>query len=174
MSLNVVTCSRTQFAEFEPEAGQVVIITDEDGKSNDVQMWTGTEWETIKMDTSSEITMTTYDMNKQLIHQLPDLNREELALKREMISAFCDEVDNVFYMLLCKDTNYYTLFHRTKEAGLDHIADIVTECAETQGAIKSIERADGAIEIWVDNPYFEDSTYVMYFFPYDGGVEACR
>ena len=78
MSLNVVTCSRTQFANFEPEAGQVVIITDDDGKSNDVQMWTGTEWTSVKADTNSEIQMTAYDINKQVIDQLPALTKEEI------------------------------------------------------------------------------------------------
>ena len=131
----------------------------------------------IKVEGANEITMTAYDMNKQLIHQLSELDRDTIHQKKAMITNFCNEKQNGYYMLLCRDTNYYTVIHRiSADASLDTIADVVTECAETQGAIKSIEITEdgGAIEIWVDNIYFEDSVYVMYFFPYDGGVEVCR
>lgn len=67
-NLSVLKCSRTQFADLTPEPGEVVYVQNDDGDIGSLKMWTGTEWETIKMDTSSEITMTTYDMNKQLIH----------------------------------------------------------------------------------------------------------
>lgn len=131
----------------------------------------------IKVEGVNEITMTAYDMNKQLIHQLPELDGDVIHQKKEMITNFCNETQNSYYMLLCRDTNYYTVIHRIgADASLDAIADVVIECAETQGAIKSIEITEdgGAIEIWVDNIYFEDGVYVMYFFPYDGGVEVCR
>ena len=49
--------------------------------------------------------------------------------------------------------------------------DLIIECAKCLGEIKSIELVDGAVEIWVTDPF---DTYVMYFFPYDGGVEACQ
>lgn len=187
MSLNVVTCSRTQFAEFEPEAGQVVIITDDDGNSNDVQMWTGTEWTSIKVDTNSEIQMTAYDINKQVIDQLPALTEEELEDKKDIIGQFVKNTNNEYYMLLCREKNYYTLCHRVSDMNpspADNVRqysewpneiitteDLIIECSRCLGEIKSIELVDGAVEIWVTDPF---DTYVMYFFPYDGGVEACQ
>ena len=187
MSLNVVTCSRTQFAEFEPEAGQVVIITDDDGKSNDVQMWTGTEWTSIKADTNSEIQMTAYDINKQVIDQLPALTAEEIESNKDIIGQFVQNTNNEYYMLLCREKNYFTLCHRVlgmNPSPADNVRqysewpnelitteDLIIECAKCLGEIKSIELVDGAVEIWVTDPF---DTYVMYFFPYDGGVEACQ
>ena len=187
MSLNVVTCSRTQFAEFEPEAGQVVIITDDDGKSNDVQMWTGTEWTSVKADTNSEIQMTAYDINKQVIDQLPALTAEEIESNKDIISQFVQNTNNEYYMLLCREKNYFTLCHRVpgmNPSPADNVRqysewpnelitteDLIIECAKCLGEIKSIELVDGAVEIWVTDPF---DTYVMYFFPYDGGVEACQ
>ena len=187
MSLNVVTCSRTQFAEFEPEAGQVVIITDEGGKSNDVQMWTGTEWTSIKADTNSEIQMTAYDINKQVIDQLPALTEEEIESNKDIIGQFVQNTNNEYYMLLCREKNYFTLCHRVpgmNPSPADNVRqysewpnelitteDLIIECAKCLGEIKSIELVDGAVEIWVTDPF---DTYVMYFFPYDGGVEACQ
>lgn len=187
MSLNVVTCSRTQFAEFEPEAGQVVIITDDNGKSNDVRMWTGTEWTSVKADTNSEIQMTAYDINKQVIDQLPALTEEELEDKKDIIGQFVKDTNNEYYMLLCREKNYYTLCHRVpgmNPSPADNVRqysewpneiitteDLIIECSRCLGEIKSIELVDGAVEIWVTDPF---DTYVMYFFPYDGGVEACQ
>ena len=187
MSLNVVTCSRTQFAEFEPEAGQVVIITDDNGKSNDVRMWTGTEWTNVKADTNSEIQMTAYDINKQVIDQLPALTEEELEDKKDIIGQFVKNTNNEYYMLLCREKNYYTLCHRVpgmNPSPADNVRqysewpneiitteDLIIECSRCLGEIKSIELVDGAVEIWVTDPF---DTYVMYFFPYDGGVEACQ
>lgn len=168
--MNVIRYTRAQFADVTPEVGQIYLIQDNDEPA-ELKLWTGTEWNEIKAEGGSEITMTAYDMNKQLIHSLPELTPEEISSKREMITNFCNATDNLFYMLLCRDTNYYTLMYRERTPGLDAIADVVTECAETQGAIKSIELMDGAIEIWVSNLV---DTYVMYFFPYDGGVERCR
>ena len=187
MSLNVVTCSRTQFAEFEPEVGQVVIITDDDGRNNDVRMWTGTEWTSVKADTNSEIQMTAYDINKQVIDQLLALTEEELEDKKDIIGQFVKNTNNEYYMLLCREKNYYTLCHRVpgmNPSPADNVRqysewpneiitteDLIIECSKCLGEIKSIELVDGAVEIWVTDPF---DTYVMYFFPYDGGVEACQ
>ena len=175
--LSVIKCTSADFDSLTPEVGQVVQIKDSAEDPGRLVMWSGTEWQDIRSDVTSEITMTAYDMNKQLIHQLPELDHNTILQKKELIHNFCNETANNYYMLLCRDTNYYTVLRRINaDVSLDSIADVVTECAETQGAIKSIELTEdkGAIEIWVDNPYFEDSAYVMYFFPYDGGVEVCR
>lgn len=187
MSLNVISCSHTQLADLTPEAGQVVAIVDDCGKTTEVKMWTGTEWTEIKADTNSEVTMSAYDINKQVIDQLPALTPEAIEERKGVIGGFVNNTDNEYYMLLCRDKNYYTLCHRVAHMNpspADNVRqysewpneiitteDLVIECARCLGEIKSIEQVDGAIEIWVTDPF---DTYVMYFFPYDGGVEACQ
>ena len=188
MSLNVIRCTSSDFKDLTPEVGQVVCIKDNDEDPGRLMMWSGTEWNDIKADANSEIQMTAYDINKQVIHQLPTLTEDELIEKKEMIYQYCEETANEYYMLLCRDLNYFTLCNRhPKLISKEHnvrvyvdndelitIQDLIIECAQVHGDIKAIDRVDGAIEIWVDNPNFDNSTYVMYFFPYDGGVEACR
>lgn len=182
--MNVIRCTRAQFAEVAPDVGQIYLIQDNDEPA-ELMMWTGTEWNEVKAEGGSEITMTAYDMNKQIIGQLPELNEETIEEKKTLIFDFCEETRNSFYMLLCKDIGYFTLCQRTLRPTDAHtvmhyidtdtlisIDDLVVECVKNVGTIKSIEPVDGAIEIWITNPYGE--THAMYFFPYDRGVEACQ
>ena len=121
---------------------------------------------------NGNLQMNLYDLNKQVISQLPGLNSEQLYHARVMISDYMKDCGHTFYMLLCRDVNYYTLFHL-----VDYIADPeagaeVLECAACVGQIKSVEETgDGAVEIWVQP---EDAEPVaMYLFGYDGGVVEC-
>ena len=187
MSLDVIRCTSDEFLSLTPEVGQIVCVQDNDAEPARLMMWSGTEWNDIKADANSEIQMTAYDINKQIISQLPTLSDEEIEEKKAMILDFCDQTRNVYYMLLCRDINYFTLCHRTWEPTDAHtarsytdtnelisISDLVIECIGGLGEVKSIELVEGAIEIWFTNPNYEEGTYVMYFFPYDGGVEACQ
>ena len=157
---------------LEPHAGQTV-YNESDGK---VYRWDPIEnWQYIPEDSNTTFAMTAYDLNKQIIGQLQILDVEEIAKKKQMIYNFCENTQNRFYMLLCRELNYYTVFYRNPDLGVEYIADVVKECADTLGEIKVIDPTeDGmAIEIWVTNPNWEDSTHALYFFPYDGGVEIC-
>jgi hypothetical protein len=98
-----------------------------------------------------------------------------LAEKKILIRDFILKTQNKYYMLLCRDINYYTLFaidaFRNTEEILENV--MIDECiTRYMGDIKSIEltEAGDAIEIWYTAP---DDTYVMYFFPYDAGVIVC-
>lgn len=178
-------CTKEQFDSLTPEPGQIVIIVDDEGSAKEAMIWTGTEYSSIKGETNSQIQMTAYEINQQVIGQIPKLTAEDIENKKTLILDFCAETRNAYYMLLCRDINYFTLCHRTIAPTEDHnvrryaeddelisIDDLVIECAQNIGTIKAIEQVDGAIEIWITNPYGE--THAMYFFPYDGGVEACQ
>lgn len=131
-------------------------------------------WQEVPEDNEATINMNMYDINKQIISQLPKMSDEALAEKIEEISKFIYETKNKFYMLLCRDINYFTLFMLVEKAE-ETIEDILIECLHTLGEIKAIDPTDdGAIEIWIENEFFENGPYAMYFFPYDGGVEICK
>lgn len=171
-TMPIIKCTQTQFEVFEAEPGQVICIVDDDNNPIRLTTWTGTEWQDVKTD--GGISMSIYDVNKQIIHQFSKMSKKMINEKKKIIKNFCDETNNKFYMLLCRDINYFTLFNRIdNSAELESISDLVIECAKGVGEIKSIDLSDGGIEIWVDQP-FENSTYAMYFFPYDGGVELCQ
>lgn len=129
------------------------------------------EWKMVTGETNLGITI--YDLNKQIIAQmgiLEGIPREEAYLRITDMAAVSQ---NTYFMLLCRDINYYTLFKLDKDnSGLSNIASEVFECAEDVGAIKSVEGVEGgAIEIWV-HPVDGDPV-AMYLFPYDVGVIEC-
>lgn len=151
---------------LEPQAGQTVYVksTEQYYRFDPIE-----GWQLIDID-KTLLTMNAYEMNKQIVGQLEILDKETIAEKKQKIFEFCEETNNTYYMLLCREQNYYTVFHRNIN-GIEFIADVLIECAEFIGDIKAIDFIDGAIEIWVDNG---EEAHVMYFFPYDEGVEICR
>ena len=153
---------------LEPYAGQTV-YSEADDKVFRFDPVVG--WEEIK--TNGNLSLSAYEINKQVISQLPPLSAEELIEKKILIREFMINTQNKYFMLLCRDINYYTLFHLDVYENTDErLEDILfAECAIFIGAIKAVDPTDdGAIEIWVTN---ETDTYAMYFFPYDAGVILC-
>ena len=133
--------------------------------------FTNGEWKVLEGNVN--LGMTIYDLNKLVISQMGILEgaaREEAHLH---ITDMAIRSNNTYFMLLCRDINYYTLFKLNKDNnGLCNIANEVFECVEDIGAIKSVESVEGdAIEIWA-HPVDEDPI-VMYLFPYDAGVIEC-
>ena len=130
-------------------------------------------WQEVPEDWNTEVgmNMNIYDINKQIVSQLPTLSYEQIGKKLIEIRDFVKATDNKFYMLLCNDINYYTLFMRDLKIAKESIEEIVIECIQNLGDVKAIDDVDDAIEIWVEN---EHGCYAMYFFPYDRGVEVCK
>ena len=128
------------------------------------------QWEMIKGETNLGMTM--YDLNKQIIAQmgvLEGMAREQAHL---LITDTVATSGQTYFMLLCRDINYYSLFKLDKDnSGLCNVASEVFDCAEDIGALKSVESVEGAIEIWV-HP-IDDEPLAMYLFPYDMGVIEC-
>jgi hypothetical protein len=125
------------------------------------------EWVEVEIP-QGEFHMNMYDMNKNLIVQLPDISKKDLeAGKKKINEAACI---GKYFMLLCNELKYYTVF-KISATATEKIEDVVIECIECFGAtIKSIDTLDDAIEIWIQK---DDEAYVMYFFNYDKGVEIC-
>ena len=110
-----------------------------------------------------------YEMNKQVISQLPEI--EDIAVLTP-IRKYKNK-DGKYFMLLCRDLNYYTLFVIDLESDV-RIEQEVLECLKELGTIKSVEEFEdkNVVEIWVQP---EDSDpVVMYFFNYDKGVIPCH
>ena len=122
---------------------------------------------------NGNIQMNMYDLNKQFMSQLATLSDEDLENSREVIRKYFQTQQNEYYMLLCKDISYYTLFHINNKITEPAAADEVIECIKCIGAVKAVDLTEGesAIEIWVQ----EDGRdpMVMYLFTYDTGVIEC-
>ncbi len=122
---------------------------------------------------NGELQMNLYDVNKQIMSQLPTLDEEQMKTAKKVICDYIVNGAQEFYMLLGRDINYYTVFQITGEG--NSAASEILECANYLGDIKSVEKTeDGAIEIWVHSREEDSTPTVLYLFIYDLGVIKCK
>ena len=107
--------------------------------------------------------MSLYDLNKYIISQLPKL--EDLTAAIDLINEFDKCVDSEYYMLLCRDISYYTIFNHfiNNDNEFSNLGEAVLTCAQEIGELVSVElTADkGAIEIWAKT---NEDSLCMYLF----------
>lgn len=145
--------------KYAPQENEII----QNSQDNEMYIYKNGSW--LKIDAKqSGINLSLYDMNKQIVSQLPELTN--LLEKETLINHFHNIIMNNFYMLYGKEISYFTLFQifDASKFGYD-----VIDCLKNIGIIKAIdltERAD-AIEIWVEG---EDGPTCLYLFPYDSGL----
>ena len=156
-----MTNQKFKIKSNSPKEGE--IVQTEDGK---YQVFKNGELHDLKME-GSNLELGLYDLNKQIISQLPPLTDEELDKKIDVIDDSYIKCVNDFYMLYGKEISYFTLFKVDEPT---HFAETVLDCLNEIGEIKAIDPTeDGfAIEIWVQ-PTDEEPT-CLYLFPYDNGL----
>lgn len=144
---------------YTPIEGEIMQNT-VDGK---FYIWHDDSWALINVDNSG-INMGLYDMNKQIISQLPELT--DLEDKHYTINNLHAKFNNFYYMMYGKEISYFTLF---KIIEPQYFSSEVIDCLKNVGIIKAIDftEAQDAIEIWVEN---ENGPTCLYLFPYDNGV----
>lgn len=158
----------TELPKAHLKNGELAETSDDNKKwvyDEETQEWKEHETEGIQM--------SLYDMNKQLIAQMPPM--EDIDKQKEIIHTFEEKYHNGHYMLLCRELNYFTLFEHpviadTWTEDLDRFENLVLECISDIGIVHDMmltENGD-AIEIWVMTPIEE--IVCMYLFPYDAGV----
>lgn len=144
---------------YTPTEGE--LIQTPEGK---YMIWHEDGWNEIKME-SGGINMGLYDMNKQIISQLPTLNdfTKAIADVRNLHEKYLNE----YYMMYGKEISYFTLF---KVCGMNEFGQDVIDCCTNIGAIKAMDltEAGDAVEIWVQPQ--DDEPTCLYLFPYDSGI----
>ena len=122
---------------------------------------------------NGHLQMDLYELNKQIISQLPILTQEEIENQKDLIVDYHNNNQGKYYMMLCNELKYYTIFAIKPEAN-DYFEDEVIDCLyDFVDNIKSIEYDNEnkkAIEIWFTK---NEETYVMYLFDYTQGVIEC-
>ena len=144
---------------FIPIEGEIM----QNAEDGHYYIWHEDQWHPIKMDKSG-FEMGLYDMNKQIISQLPDLtdwDRVETTLL-----DFDNKWYNDYYMLYGKEISYFTVF-KIKESSA--FGREVIDVIKNVGAVKVIDltEAADAIEVWV---IYKDEPTCLYLFPYDSGI----
>ena len=145
---------------YTPDEGE--IIQNPDGE---YLIWKDGNWNKINVE-GSNISMGLYDMNKQIIVQLPTLTTDDLLEKLPLVEELHNKYNNEYYMLYGKEISYFTLFKLKQVESFPHEA---IDCLQNIGPIKAIDLTEDkdAIEAWV---MADDEATCLYLFPYDMGV----
>ena len=131
--------------------------------------WDGSNWQSYV--SPKGINTTLYEINQAAVNGLPEYSEEDFYAKVEELTKWRDDTDKKYYMLLCNEEHYYTVFvtgHYEKQPfGLE-----VMDCLRSRGQIKSIDLLDNnSFECWVTS---ENNSHVYYLFPYEEGVIECQ
>lgn len=151
------------------EEGEVAFVEEENKK----YCYQTDDWYPMEIEPEGEgIKMSLYDLNKQIIGQQPAFNDEQIAEAKATLRNFIDGLHNRYYMLLCKELSYYTVF-RFDALEPEKMEDAVLDCMSYLGEIKGVYPDDSgdAIALWATQ---DDNTFAAFFFPYDGGVITCQ
>ena len=144
---------------FIPLEGEIMQNAS-DGK---YYIWHEDNWHEFSMENSG-IEMDLYDMNKQIITQLPDLTDWDRV--EQLFNDFHTSWRNKYYMMYGKEISYFTVF-KIVEPHL--FGSVVMDCIPNVGIVKAIDltETEDAVEIWV---MYEDEPTCLYLFPYDMGI----
>lgn len=161
--MQYTVANQAQIQELSnPQIGDAV-------KTVDTEKWylyTQEGWTDMTNAMETNINMNLYDMNKQIIIQLPDLSDPTDSIAK--IDAFVVDTHNTHYMLYGKDISYFTIFQRC--FGLtETVGEAVIDCLKNVGTLKSVDITpdQDAFEIWV---VVNDEATCLYLFPYDNGI----
>lgn len=120
---------------------------------------------------SGEVSMSLYEMNRQLINQLPDYNKEAWSGAKEILREYVEKQPlRSYYMMYGRELNYFTVFHKEDGAEFTNLFDAVKVCLDSVGTVRSFDfDGEAAIEIWI-KPEVASTVTCLYLFPYDDGV----
>ena len=136
--------------------------------------WIAQELGELKADGKGEVTMSLYEMNRQLITQLPDYNEEAWGGAKEIFAAYLSKHVHNYYMLYGRELNYFTVFNKQEEGEFDTLFDALKLCLDSVGPVRSFDfDGEAAIEIWI-KPEIASAATCLYLFPYDDGVVTFR
>ena len=114
--------------------------------------------------------MSLYELNKQGYAQLLPYDETQIQDAIAWINEFSDKNKGKYYMLLCKEISYYTVFEKDfLEYDCLSLGHGVIECLDNVGTIHGIDdNGEGALEIWVKTS--DEEVYCMLLFNYDVGI----
>lgn len=149
------------------EEGDIAVVND----INKIFIYKDGDWCVPKLKSSSNVELTLYELNQQLMAQVPSLSQKDIDEAHKIINNFAIAFHQKHLMLLCHNKRYYTIFEQTKtyyEFG--SLAAAVFACCEHIGEIKSVSlNEQNAIEIWIQDSY-DNSVDCYYLFGYDEGM----
>lgn len=127
-------------------------------------------WSKVEINNNEGLSLNLYELNKSIVSQLNPMSTQDIASYIEQLNKYYRNSNDSYYMLLCKDYNYYTLFASEDTLSFPDFASAVCTIITELGDVYSIDfLEDGAVEIWI-KPEGEEMPFAFYLFPYDKGV----
>ena len=126
-----------------------------------------------KINGQGNINMSLYEINKSIIAQLPAYDEAQIKKLQDKINEWkLTYFEQRFYMLLCRELNYYTLFYfdANKFNDFETLGEAVVQVLLESGFTiheEEFSETSGQVEIWAKN---DVDTYVFMLFAYDKGV----
>lgn len=114
--------------------------------------------------------MSLYDMSKQIVRNLPvRTTAAELEPLKKILRKF---KKLGYFMLMCREDNYYTVLRVRKAKNPDTFEDLIIELLQEHGDIKDIDYDTDkqSLECWVQK---EDDVKMFKLFAYNWGVVEC-
>jgi hypothetical protein len=145
--------------------GEFALVEDE----QKIYQYNEGEWQEYKSDQDLGITL--YEINQMAVQGLEPLDDEQIEQAKKYIRELTHKFDSKYFMLLCRDLNYYTVF-AFKDESENVFEDEVIACLQVLGDIKSVEIYDELIECWITTT--ENTAHVAYLFNYAQGVIECQ
>ena len=115
--------------------------------------------------------MSLYDMSKQIVRNLP---ARTTAAELEPLKKILRKFKKLgYFMLMCREDNYYTVLRVRKAKNPDTFEDLIIELLQEHGDIKDIDYDTDkqSLECWVQK---EDDVKMFKLFNYNWGVLECR
>lgn len=114
--------------------------------------------------------MSLYDMSKQIVRNLP---ARTTATELEPLKKILRKFKKLgYFMLMCREDNYYTVLRVRKAKNPDTFEDLIIELLQEHGDIKDIDYDTDkqSLECWVQK---EDDVKMFKLFNYNWGVLEC-
>jgi len=121
---------------------------------------------------------TLYDLNKQVISQLPEMPQEQIQEQLTKIQKWFAESKGKYFMLLCREKADYTLFNFNGKDIPDVFLEFIRKmsikaikelekCIKNRGILMSINKAtEDAWEIWIKD-FFNKEVHMYMLFECD-------
>ena len=117
---------------------------------------------------------TLYEMNQSIMHTQKAMSKEDIEVALKEIKAyFMNNINEKYFMLLCKELSDYTVFNISSTMKCGFAANELKELMANRGKVLSITEAPGnAFEIWIKMSDTKEA-HVYYLFPYKMGIIEC-
>lgn len=110
-----------------------------------------------------------YELKCQAYESVHPLGKTKAEEKIKSMLDFLKSTQNIYYMLLCRERNDYTIFDIKEIVNEEEFLLAIKDCVYNRGKPVDIGLAEdgGAYELWIKFPSEDNKVHCYYFFPCD-------